>query len=89
MPIKHAAFKQLRKDRKRHDRNQAFRSELKTLTKHFQALLQAKKLDEAKALMREVVSFYDRAIKKGIVHRNTVARYKSRFAKQLNRLAAK
>lgn len=89
MPIKHAAFKQLRKDRKRHDRNQAFRSELKTLTKRFQALLQAKQLAEAKALLRDVVSFYDRAVKKGILHRNTVARSKSRFALQLNRLSAK
>lgn len=89
MPIKHAALKQLRKDRKRQARNSAFRSELKTLTKRFQALLQAKKLEEAKALIGEVSSSYDRAAKKGILHRNTAARYKSRFNLQLNRLSVK
>ena len=89
MPIKHAALRQLRKDRKRQARNQAFRSELRTLTKRFQALLQAKKLDDAKALIRDVASSYDRAAKKGILHRNTAARYKSRFTLQLNRLSAK
>lgn len=89
MPIKHAALRQLRKDKKRQERNQAFRSELKTLTKRFQALLQAKKLDDAKVMMRDVASTYDRATKRGILHRNTAARYKSRLTIQLNRLSAK
>lgn len=89
MPIKHAALRQLRKDKKRQERNQAFRSELKTITKRFQALLQAKQWDDAKTLMREVASTYDRATKRGLLHRNTAARYKSRFTLQLNRLSAK
>ena len=85
MPIKHAALRQLRKDRKRQQRNQAMRSALKTLTKRLLGLLEAKKLDEAKTLIHEVASKYDRAASKGILHRNTAARYKSRLALQLNR----
>jgi len=87
MPIKHAALRQLRKDQKRHARNQAIRSELKTVTKRLLALLGAKKLDDAKALMQDVAGKYDRAASKGVLHRNTVARTKSRLARRLNRSA--
>ena len=83
MPIKHAALKQIGKDRKRRQRNQAVRSELKTLTKRLLVLLKDQKLDEAKALIHVVASRYDRAASKGIIHRNTAARYKSRLARRL------
>lgn len=88
MPIKHAALKQLRKDRRRRQRNQAVRSELKTLTKRLLALLAARKLDEAKTLIQVLASQYDHAASKGVVHRNTAARYKSRLMRQLNRSTA-
>ena len=83
MPIKHAALKQIRKDRKRHQRNQAVRSELKTLTKELLALLRAQKLEEAKTLLRLVAKKYDHAASKGVIHRNTAARYKSRLMRRL------
>ena len=83
MPIKHAALKQIRKDRARRARNHAVRSELKTLTKRLLTLLQGQKLDEARTLMRTVAKKYDRAASKGIIHRNTAARYKSRLMRRL------
>ena len=83
MAIKHAALKQLRKDRKRQSRNQAVRSELKTLTKRFATLVTTQKMDEARALIHTVASKYDRAASKGVIHRNTAARYKSRLSKRL------
>ena len=89
MPIKHAALRQLRKDRKRQQRNQAIRSEIRTITKRLLGLLDGKKLDEAKTLLHEVASKYDRAASRGILHRNTAARYKSRLALQLNRRLGK
>ena len=84
MPIKHAALKQIRKDRKRRARNQAVRSELKTLTKGLLALLKAQKLDEAKAFIRLVAKKYDHAASTGVIHRNTAARYKSRLMRRLH-----
>ena len=85
MPIKHAALKQIRKDRKRQARNQAVRSELKTLTKQLLGLLKAGKLDDAKTLLRKVAKSFDRAASHGIIHRNTAARYKSRLMRRINR----
>lgn len=84
MPIKHAALRQIRKDRKRQQRNQAIRSELKTLTKRLLGLLAAKKHDEAKSLLKTLASKFDRATSRGIVHHNTAARYKSRLTKRIN-----
>ena len=89
MPIKHAALKQLRKDRGRQQRNQAVRTELKTLTKRLLALLSAQQLDEAAKLLHVVAKEYDHAASKGIVHPNTAARYKSRLTLQLNKRRSK
>lgn len=86
MPILRSALKQLRKDHKRHLRNQAIHSELKTLTKRFLGLLKAQKWDEAASLMRLVAKKYDSAASKGMLHRNTAARKKSRLTLQLNRV---
>ncbi len=88
MPIKHAALKQIRKDRKRSERNHAVRSELKTLSKRFFALVDGQRLDEAKALLPLVAKRYDHAASKGILHRNTASRFKSRLMRQLNRSTA-
>ncbi len=85
MPIKHAALKQIRKDRTRHARNQAMRSELRTVTKRLLGLLGEKKLDEASEVLRLVAKRYDHAASKGVIHRNTANRYKSRLAQQLNK----
>lgn len=85
MPIKHAALKQIRKDRKRRPRNQSARSELKTMTKRLVTLLTAKKLDEATLLLHHIAKRYDQAVSKGIIHSNTASRHKSRLARQINR----
>ena len=87
MPIKHAALKALRQDRKRRARNQAAGSQLKTLTKRLLALLSAKKLDEATALIGEVAKQYDHAAVKGIIHRNTASRTKSRLMRRVQQAA--
>lgn len=89
MPNKHAALKQLRKDRKRRQQNQAVRAELSTLTKRLAVLLNARKLEEAAVLIREVAKQYDHAATKGVIHRNTASRTKSRLTLRLNQAAAK
>lgn len=89
MPIKHAALKQIRKDRKRHARNHAIQSELRTLTKRLVQLLQGQKVDEARALIQVVTQKYDRAASARVIHANTAARYKSRLMQRVNRAAVR
>lgn len=83
MPIKHSALRQIGRDRQRHERNQAVRTELKTLTKRLVMLLHQKQSVEARQLLQRVVSKLDRATSRGVLHRNTAARAKSRLTDQV------
>jgi small subunit ribosomal protein S20 len=88
MPIKYAALKQLRKDRKRRARNQAARSGLRTLTKRLLGLLKDQNTVEASQLLAVVAKRYDQAAAKGTIHRNRAARVKSRLARRVTRRPA-
>ena len=85
MPIKHAAVKQMRKDRQRTDHNAGIKSELKTLKKRLTTLIQSQKPAEAKAILGELISKYDRAAKRHVLHANTAARNKSSLTRLVNR----
>ena len=85
MPNKSAAQKSIRSGEKKHQRNLALKSELKTRQKKIAAELQGNNPEEAERLGRELMSRYDKAANKGIVHRNTAARKKSRMAKKIRR----
>lgn len=87
MPIKHAALRQMRKDRKRQQRNQAVQAELRTLAKRLLTLLNERKVAEAGQLMQTVAKAYDRAASKRVIHPRAAARYKSRFARRLQQAA--
>ncbi len=68
-------------------RNRAVKSAIKTRTKK---TLLAATSDPAKAItyLREAISEIDRAVKKGVIHRNNAARRKSRLTMKLNKLLA-
>ena len=89
MPNKHSALKALRQERQRRLRNAAVRGELRTLTKRLLALLKAQQLDEARAMIRQLGSRYDRAAAKGVVHPNTASRLKSRLTRRLRQPTTK
>ena len=85
MPIKHAALRQLRKDRVRRARNQGVESELKTLTKRIRALVAQQKREEAQRLLPTVAKRFDQAAAKRVIHKNTASRMKSRLTRQIAR----
>ncbi len=72
MPNLKSAKKRLRQDEKKHARNQAAKTRIKTEIK--------KALSGAENAAFSVI---DRAASKGIMHRNAAARKKSRLAKKL------
>ena len=84
MPIKKSAYKELRKAKKRHARNTAAQTELKTLAKKFESLVSEKKMDEAKNYLKIVVSKFAKAASKGIIRKNTASRKISRLSKKLS-----
>lgn len=86
MPILHTSFKDIKKAKKRTLRNQSAKALLKTETKKFIELLAAKKFNEAKAELQILISKIDKGCAKGIIHKNTASRKKSRLMKKLKGL---
>ena len=75
-----SALKANRQNVKRREHNRAMRSKLRTALKSIRASLDAKDLSGAKAALSKTVSIVDKMATKGIIHRNTAGRYKSRLA---------
>ena len=87
MPQKRSAYKELRKSKKKHLRNNKIVSGVRTNVKKFESLLSDKKFDEAKVILRSVSSKLDKAAKKGIMKKNTASRKISRLSKKLAKSA--
>ena len=78
-----SAIKAHRQNIKRREHNRQLRSRLRTALKGIRAALDGKDLDGAKARLTETFSLVDKMANKGIIHRNTAGRYKSRLVKRL------
>ena len=86
MAEKGSAAKRHRQSLRRRMRNRIAVSEVRTSVKTFLSAVDSKNKEEAEKAFRFVVKKIDTAAGKGVFHRNTVARKKSRLAKMLNRL---
>lgn len=76
--------KRHRQSLRRQERNHARKSAARTAIRHTRELMASGTQEEAAAAMRETVSILDRAARRGVFHRNTVARRKSRLMRQIN-----
>ena len=74
-------IKRNRQNAKRAERNKAVRTALKTSTKKVRTGVAGGDADEATARQRETARALDKAASRGIVHKRTAARRKSRLAK--------
>lgn len=68
-------------------RNVAFRSQMRTAIKKVLKATLDKDASAGQTAFREASSVIDRGISRGLVHRNTGARYKSRLNARLHRLS--
>ena len=83
MPTLKSSYKRLRQNRKAQLRNKSARSALRTVLKK---AANTTDREETESLMPQAVSVIDKSVKKGILHRNTAARYKSDLARRANAL---
>jgi len=74
-------------DAERRARNFAVRSTIKTVSRKVLESVTAGNSDEAKALMVKASRTIDKAAAKGVVHKNSAARKKSRLTLKINALA--
>ena len=83
-----SALKANRQNIKRREQNRQMRSRLRTALKAIRASLDEKDLDGAKTALSKTVSIVDKMATKGIIHRNTAGRYKSRLTLRLTKAVA-
>ena len=83
-----SALKANRQNITRREHNRQMRSKLRNALRSIRASLDAKDVKSAKAALNETVSIVDKMATKGIIHRNTAGRYKSRLAARLTKSVA-
>ena len=83
MPIKQSAFKALRQAKKRELRNRKVKDAINWLKRKFLKAVASKNKKEAEGFYLQLQKALDRALQKGILKKNTVARKKSRLFKKL------
>ena len=82
-----SAEKRVRQNAKRNEINRSNRSKLRTSIKKLRTSVAASDKTGSLELLNPTVSLIDKAVNKGIIHKNTAARYKSRLTKHVNNLA--
>lgn len=79
MPNHKSAEKRMRQTEKRRIVNRNNRGRLRTGVKRLRAALEGGDAEQVQTLLPETISLIDRAVQKGVLHRNAAARYKSRL----------
>ena len=75
-------IKRNRQNEKRRVRNKSVKSALKTAVRKFNEAVEAGNNDEAATLMRDASRKLDKAVSKGVIHKNQAANRKSAIAKK-------
>ena len=88
MAHRRSSIKKIRIDKRRREQNLRVISELKTVARNVNLLIVSKKADEALKASRILFSKLDKAVKKGILHKNRASRRKSRMTLRINALKA-
>ena len=79
-------IKRIRTNEKRRLRNKAYKSELKTLVRRTREAVEAGDKEAALAALAAASRKLDKAVSKGVIHRNQAANRKSKLAKSVNAL---
>ena len=83
-----SAIKAHRQSLVRRERNRQFRVELRSTLKSIRGVIDGKDSAAVKAQLNQALSLIDKMAGKGIIHRNTASRYKSRLAARLAKAPA-
>lgn len=89
MPNHKSAEKRMRQNERRRQINRSNRTRLRTEIKKLRAALTAGDTGSVQAQLPQTISVIDKAVQKGVLHRNAAARYKSRLTTRVNQATAK
>ena len=88
MPTSLSAKKRVRQDAKRRVANRRVKSVVRTQIRKVEAAVASGDAEAAKGTLRDASRAIDKAVTKGVLHKNTAGRRKSRLAAKVNALAA-
>jgi small subunit ribosomal protein S20 len=80
-----SALKANRQNVKRREANRSLRAKLRTGLKKIRTSLDGKDVEGAKTALESMQSLVDKMATKGIIHKNTASRYKSRLAAKISK----
>ena len=80
-----SALKANRQNIKRREANRSLRANLRTGLKSIRKSLDTKDVEGAKKALGSLQSLVDKMATKGIIHKNTASRYKSRLAARISK----
>ncbi|NLC16748.1 MAG: 30S ribosomal protein S20 [Clostridiales bacterium] len=86
MPNTKSAKKRVKIAEKKNLRNRMVKSRIKTAIKKFNAAIMSNDAAGAEALLPDTFSIIDKAVSKGVIHKNNAANKKAALAKTLNDL---
>jgi small subunit ribosomal protein S20 len=89
MPNHKSAEKRVRQNEKRRENNRSNRGRLRTSIKKLRSALTTGDATTVQELLPTTISTIDKAVQKGVLHRNAAARYKSRLTTRVNQSSAK
>ncbi len=84
MGAKGTAAKRQRQNETQRLRNKAIKTNIKHTTKMLLSIVKENKKQEAQDLYKEFSTVIDKAVTKGVYHKNNAARKKSRMIKKIN-----
>jgi len=83
-----SAIKNVRKNQRRREINKTRKGTLRTQIKKLRTLVKSKDVEGSMKELLKTISVIDRSIRKGILHKNTAGRYKSRLSRSVKSLAS-
>ncbi len=82
-----SALKRIKQTEKRTELNRMHTTRLRHQMRKLRTALDAKDKAAAQATLKATLALIDHSVRKGVLHRNTAARYKSRLTHRFNALA--
>ncbi len=82
-----SAEKRIHQNERRRQRNRTFRTRLRTTVKRLRSAIESGDAERAKELLPGTLQVIDVTAQKGVIHRNTAARHKSRLTRAVNGLS--
>ena len=83
MPNIKSAIKRVSTNAKKNEQNKMQMSAVKTAIKKINATIDSNNIEEAEKMLPELMSVLDKAVVKGLMHKNTAANKKSGIAKRI------